>query len=333
MMRALVWIIGIAAALWSGYWFVGSSGTETVLKSWLEDRRGAGWAVNYNSLDTVGFPNRFDTTLTGIELADPKTGVAWSAPMFQLLTLSYAPNHVIAVFPDTQRLSSPYEKLDIESRDMRASLVVEPDLALTLDRMTLTAEGARITSSAGWTTAVESVLLATRQNGDAQVHDVAFNTLGLTLPDPIKRALDPTGLLPMLVTEMKLDATISFDAPWDLDAIERRRPAITALALRDMSAAWGGLQVRVAGDLTVDAQGIPEGSLDVRAVNWRDMLEVLQANGTLPADLGPIAEAALNALANASGNPNTLDAPLNLRGGFIRLGPIPLGPAPRLVIR
>ena len=34
-----------------------------------------------------------------------------------------------------------------------------------------------------------------------------------------------------------------------------------------------------------------------------------------------------------AGNPKTLDIPLNFKGGKVRLGPVPLGDAPRLRLR
>jgi hypothetical protein len=78
---------------------------ESALPGWLDARAAEGWIAEYESDAHRGFPNRFDTTITGLDLADPETGVAWSAPFFQILSLSYQPNHVIAVFPPTRRAS------------------------------------------------------------------------------------------------------------------------------------------------------------------------------------------------------------------------------------
>ena len=79
------------------------------------------------SLDVQGFPNRFDTVFTDLVLADPATGLAWEVPQFQINALSYTPHHVIAVWPDRQLVATPQEKFLVESRDMRASLVIAPD--------------------------------------------------------------------------------------------------------------------------------------------------------------------------------------------------------------
>ncbi|WP_439117971.1 DUF2125 domain-containing protein, partial [Nereida ignava] len=85
------WIIGAclaAAVLWAGYWFVGSTAAERGAKAWFADRSAQGWVADYDSIETRGFPSRFDTTINALELADPRTGWAWSAPFFQVFALS-----------------------------------------------------------------------------------------------------------------------------------------------------------------------------------------------------------------------------------------------------
>ena len=155
----------------------------------------------------------------------------------------------------------------------------------------------------------------------------------MSLPRPARTRFDPRGLLPETVEDMRIEGTVRFDAPWDLDALAIRRPQPRQVEIDDLHALWGGLDLRVVGGFDIDAAGTPEGRLTVKAVNWRDMLDVLQSNGTLPAEFGPLARAALETLAGASGRADTLDAPLTLSGGLIRLGPIPIGPAPRMHLR
>jgi hypothetical protein len=46
------------------------------------------------------------------------------------------------------------------------------------------------------------------------------------------RQLDPGGLLPETIETLDYIAAMEFDRPWDLRAIEDRRPQITALDLR-----------------------------------------------------------------------------------------------------
>ena len=129
---------------------------------------------------------------------------------------------------------------------------------------------------------------------------------------------------------MRLDATLSFDRPWNRYAIEDQRPQPTRIDLTDMSARWGTVTFRAAGEVDVTPEGYPEGEITIRAVEWRKLLEMAVSSGVLPEEaVGPL-EGALDLM---SGQRDTLDAKLGLRGGMVRLGIIPIAPAPRLVIR
>ena len=71
----------------------------------------------------------------------------------------------------------------------------------------------------------------------------------------------------------------------------------------------------------------------MKAVEWRRLLEMAVATGLVAEPLAPTFERGLALLAALSGPPDTIDAPLTFARGQISLGPIPLGPAPKLIIR
>ncbi len=333
-MRKLVAILLGLAVLWGGYWFVGATAVEQGLKSWLSARNAEGWVAEYSDLSTRGFPNRFDTTVTDIRLADPSTGVAWTAPIFQILALSYRPNHIIAVWPDTQVIASPFEKVTIETDDMRGSVKFEAGTDLVLENATFVLDGLSLSSDAGWAASAENARLATRQTAALETaHDIGIEATTVTLTDAFRAAVDPAGVLPTAIETMRIDATVDFDAPWDRFSIEDRRPQITAINLREMRARWGEMDLRLAGELEVDAQGVPTGKITVRAENWRQMLDMALSAGVIPGMVAPMAERGLEALAGMSGSPETLDAPLTFRNGNVAFGPVPIGRAPNLTIR
>ena len=332
-MRKLIVVVVVVAGLWGGYWFLGARAMETALGGWLDARAAEGWVAEYDDLRTAGFPNRFDTTVNGLELADPANGVAWSAPFFQILTLSYRPNHIIAAWPPEQTFATPHERVTLTSDTLRASVVFQPGTALTLDRSSIELAGLRMVSSAGWSGEIPEGRIATRQTPALEnAHDVFFEALRVRPSEPIVAALDPAGLLPPVIETLQIDMTLGLDAPLDRFAIERARPAITSVDLREVRARWGDMDLRASGELTVDAQGIPTGSVTVRAENWRQMLEVARTAGVVPEQFLPTVARALEVLAGMSGSPDTLDAPLTFQRGFITFGPFPLGRAPRLVL-
>ena len=332
-MRKLIVIVVVVAALWSGYWLIGSRGVENSVRDWLDARGDQGWQAEYSQVATRGFPNRFDTTISDIALADPATGVAWSAPFFQILRLSYKRDHQILIWPDTQTIASPYQRIDLGSERARASVVFVPDTALQLDRANVVFDGIELRSSLGWAARIASGLLAARAAGADNSYDLGFEAKEIVPSDDLLAGLDPLGLFPKVIERLKIDATVGFDAPWDQSAIEIARPAITEIQLNLMQAEWGELELWAAGDLSVDADGRLDGQITVKAKNWREMLQIGQAAGWIPDTLVPTLESGLELLAALSGPRNSIDAPLTFRNGSVSFGPIPLGNAPRLWLR
>lgn len=79
-MRRLVWLLVLAALIWSGYWAAGWYGLEQGGAHWLELRRAEGWQAEVSEITTTGFPTRFVTQVDGLDLVDPETGLGWEAP-------------------------------------------------------------------------------------------------------------------------------------------------------------------------------------------------------------------------------------------------------------
>ncbi|MEL7027128.1 MAG: DUF2125 domain-containing protein, partial [Pseudomonadota bacterium] len=80
-----------------------------------------------------------------------------------------------------------------------------------------------------------------------------------------------------------------------------------------------------AGKLTLDKAGQASGEITIKAVNWREMLDIAVASGALPAASRPSVESALGLVAGLSGRADTIDAPLTITNGTVWFGPVPLG--------
>ena len=332
MARALVLI----ALIWGGFWLAGSYGAKTGFTAWFEDRRADGWVAEYDDLSVSGFPNRIDTTFTNITLADPETGVAWEAPFFQLFALTYKPHHLIAVWPNEQTLAVPTEKLSLKSEDMRASLVLEPGTDLALDRINIDIDKLAVTSSLDWTLTAAGIDLALLRQPSPDATPNAAYRLALRATDlaPPAAFLIPSEIdLPRTFEVFQADLEATFDRPWDLSAIEDSRPQPTKLDLKRADIVWGDIKFNAAGQVSVDSLGYPTGDITIRLVNWKDMIAVARESDRISPAVIDAAEQALTFVAGLSGNRNQLDIPLTFKGGTTRFGPIPLGPAPRLILR
>ncbi len=331
-MKRLLILILVLATGWSAYWFIGSRGAKAAFAGWFDDRRAEGWQADYADLSVIGFPSRFDTTFTNLAIADPATGWAWEAPFFQLLALSYRPTSVIAVFPPDSIIATPVEQFALTTSDTKASLSLDPSPRLPLNKVTLIGSDIALTGTGRLS--LDTLRLAgERLPVSTSAYRLGALAQGVALPAPFVRKLAQGIALPPALERVELDMNVTFDRPWDLDAVEKLRPQPREIDLSLVKAEWGALRLAATGKITVDAIGQPKGSVSIKAEQWRDMLRVAVAAGALPEAVAQSVERALGLVANLSGRPDSLNVTLDFRDGRMFLGPVPIGAAPVVRLR
>ncbi len=329
-MRALIAALLLAAGLWIGYWVLGSTAKREAITAWLDARRAAGWTVEYSDYRVTGFPYRFDSDFRDLTLRDPASGLGWQLPRLVVYLLAYKPNHIIAGFPERQVIEVGRVPVTVKSKGLQASVVFQPDTSLAVLRTAL--RGKEIVVSApGWSWSAASLAFSTRQNADIpDAHDVVLD-LGDTTPTAaFRRALDPQNSLPERIQTLFLDARADFDGPWDRIAIERGAPRLTGVTINRLLAGWGKLGLQGSGRLDIAADGRIAGRIDLVLRNWRGVLDLARRAGLIDRDQQRNIETVLALVTAASDDPDSLRLPLVLAQGTMSLGPVPLGPAPRL---
>ena len=336
MIRKLIALVLVASGLWFGYWYVASTAKQEAISAWLQARKADGWKVAYDNFRVVGFPNRIDSKFKNLDLRDPVSGVEWQAPDFQILTVSYRPNHVIVIWPDGQTVTLPDQKVAVNSTKLVASVAFVPDTKLALARSEFVTDNMTLQSDQGWQASLGHLGFFTRQHkGIDFAHDVVFDAKALVLPAKMQAALDPGGRLPKKIDRLYLDTMLSFDAPWDRLAVERGRPQLTRITVNKLKSDWGDLGVEGNGVLDVAANGRISGALDLQLHNWQALVDMFVASGTIDGNTAELVKGGLGLLAgsggtDAEGNAKALEVTLRLEGGRMFLGPIPLGRAPHL---
>lgn len=334
-MLRLIRIGIVLALLWSGYWFVAGYSLRSGIEEWFDARRTEGWQADYAELSTSGFPARHLTRLDHPALADPATGAAWSADWLSFDSPAVWPGHqTLRVAATPQRFSYFDQTVEVTMQEARADLRLHPGLALEVEQMALTSGPWTVDGPDGPVMQASSLTLSADQDPDeparyALVAEANDFTPGTGLREKLQRATS----LPQEFTAAKIQMAVTFDRPWDRTALEDRRPQPRQIDLALAEMEWGALRLFATGSLTVDERGIPEGEIAVKAENWKDMLAMARAAGAVPEQAVGAIEQVLGLLAGISGNPNALDAELSFRGGMMRLGPLPVGPAPRIVLR
>lgn len=319
-MRFLLGLVAALALLYGGYWLVGQRSVERGAAAAIAQMQAGGWEVSHEGIATGGFPSRFDTTISGLRVLDPASGVGWEAPWLRFVALSYQPNEVIALFPQEQSVILPAERIEIRSEGLRGSGKVGLSAAMAFDSVTLESGPLSAQSRAGWTVDLARALFALRRSetGTAD-YDLWFEGTDLGI------ATARLGALPEAVAAVRIDGTVTLDQP--ITRVMGREARLTALNLRQATVDFGATGFVAEGGLTFDAAGVPTGTVNLTIRDWRAALAVAGAAGILPGPMAGIAGSAGALLARGS---TDLTAPLILEGGQMRLGPVPLGPAPAL---
>ena len=325
-MRKLTFLVVILAALYGGYWFFGSRAIENSARQGLVDLQADGWDVRYSDLSTAGFPSRFDTTVTDLSLRSPDGLTGWNGPFVQVFALSYQPNKVIAALPQDFVLTVAGDDYAFTSDRLRASGAVRANSALALADITLEADQLAVSSARLGQITLNRGLAALRAVRDMpnrydtylELNDLARETPLLVrdrLPDRLERFV--------------FDGAMTFDRPLDRHGFDGTgpEPALREVDLRNMALDVADMSLTASGQLTVDALGVPDGRITFRTAQWRQLIDYLVVAGVIEPGMRRTVTNVAQAMAAGGGE---LALPLSFQNGFMSIGPLPLGPAPRL---
>ena len=323
-MRKLTFLVLILGALYSGYWFFGARSVEQGALQVIDDARQQGWGISYDDLQTAGFPSRFDTTVTDLTLTAADGSWSWQAPFLQIFALSYQPNKVIAAFPPDHSLRVGDQVLQLATDGLRASAAVKANTNLTFDAATAEVAETMVASDFGWTAALQSALIAARASEGENSYDIYVEAKRLTLPANLIAAMDPRGQLDETVDHIVLDSQVTLDQPLDRYAIN---PLAQSVVLNRFAIGWGNIALTAAGSLEVDALGVPEGRITIRTDQWREIIDLLTQAEVIQSGVAPTITNMASAMVQDG---QTLELPISFQNGFMAVGPVPIGPAPRL---
>lgn len=325
-MRRLLWLVAAAAVLWAGYWFIAARSLDAGLRAALDDLAARGGGA-YSDLSVGGFPSRFDVTLSAPEFRSAGGLVTWQGAELRSHALSYKPHHIIVRLPETQQLSIGPETLQIVGPEMNLSAVFGLSPSLPLDHAQLVGAPLAIAAATGgWTLQARELRLAIRAEGSAATPRIGAELFDVELRDVKGLQNGPETLTS---PHMRLDSVLTLSAPLDRTIAQTPR-RIEAIDLRALDLELAGATLQGAGQISVRADGAPEGQIQLGIENWQPLLQAAADAGLVRKKAARNWEKILTQVAKLSGDRNRLGLPLVFRDGKMSLGPIPLGPAPRL---
>ena len=320
-MRKLTFLVVILAALYGSYWVVGSRAIENGARQGLADLQADGWDVRYSDLATIGFPSRFDTTVTDLSLRSPDGLTGWEGPFVQVFALSYQPNKVIAVLPRDFIVTMGGDAFMVVNDRLRASGAVRASSDLALSDITVEADQLAVSSARLGQITLNRGLAAVRAVPDMpNRYDTYLELTTLAQDRPILMQ----DQLPDRIERFVFDGALTFDRPLDRHGFDGTgpEPALREVDLRNMALDVADMSLTASGTLTVDALGVPDGRITFRTAQWRQLVDYLVVAGVIDPGMQRTVTNVAQAMASGGGE---LALPLSFQNGFMSIGPLPLG--------
>lgn len=317
-MRGLLWVTVVLAGLWGGWWVVGSRGVKAAAETWLAEQG------SYEDVTVAGFPNRFDLTVTGVNLSDPATGIGWRAPFAQVFAMTWKPWHLIAALPGGQVFSLPEGEVTLDGQGMMASLLLVPGQDLALSEAVVQGEALQLSPGLGVLQGMAKAVASIRaEDSRANGYRLGLNLQAVQVAPDWAAAAG----LPGMIDEGFVDATATLSAPIDRHA-GAVAPELRQVDLTGARLNWGKLQLFAKGALASDEAGFAAGQIDIRVENWRLLPPLLVSLGLITEGFAPALTRGLEVMAAEGEDADVLTLPLIAQSGRMSLGPLPLGAAP-----
>ena len=323
-MKWMFKLLLLGATLWGGYWFIGAKAQEEAYASLIESSRATGWKVESQAPELIGFPNRFDTTLTDLDFQSPGGNWGWRGESFQIKALSYQPNHVIAVWPGEHVLLTPGGNASINSDQLRASVVFSAKNNLPLERLQLEGTGIALVGNPQWTANIGILNGALFQNETtATRYRLGIVLANITAPSNLTSLLGAA--LPGLISEIRLSAQLDFDREIDRHGFESGTPPKPVHAVIEPSQIiWGDSTLTIEGELSAANNGYIEGHLSFDVLGWQPLYDVFAEASTM----SPTNKLTLKRALDGASNGQNLVFTVYFSNGEASIGPFTIGPAP-----
>ena len=337
MRRLISIVLGVlllACVGWSFWWYTGATAQRAGFEAWLAKQRERGWQAEAAEVTVDGFPTQFRLAASGLALADPANGWAWTGPALWTVSDAWAPTRIAVNWPPEQVLAVPGERATVRTAVMTTLLDVRPGPALELREAAGEIVGLKVAATTGWSAAAERAEIRVAERPDdlapPNSYDVRVTATDVRLPEELVERIDPTGWLRPSVDALTVTGHVALQEPIDISTLEEGRIALRAATLREVGFDWGEMKLVVSGAFEVDEDGYPVGSIEVEAREWRQMLRLAVSSGAIDEGTAETITTGLEFVTALTGGGDSLSAPLNLSGGKVRIGPFAVADAPRL---
>ncbi|QUJ75549.1 DUF2125 domain-containing protein [Sulfitobacter albidus] len=311
-MRKLIGVIVVLAGLWAGWWYLGSGMVLRGLSTGIAARGDAG------EIAREGFPLRLAAVARDVTLED---GTA--IPVVRVGAPAWQPQSVRARITSPVTVPLPQGPLTVSFDLARARTDVALGAALTLERAEGVLDAVTLDLVEGRLAQAQRVTGDVVQLGETR-YGFALRAEKLTPGSILRQALRLPDGFAQTFERFDANGEVTFDRALDRGALAVPSQPVR-IDLDNATAVWGPVSLDLSAALDVDADGRASGQIVLSAERWRDMLALAERSGALPAQNRRQIEGVLGALAQGG---DTLEIPIGVERGLMRMGFIPLGRLP-----
>lgn len=321
-------VLLVAAAIWSGVWLAARASLIGRLDAAAERLRGEGYVATWKSRAVGGYPFRLDMVIQQARLVEP-SGWGLSAPRLEAQAYVYAPDHWLAVADQGVIIERPKGgPVAVAGRMLRASVVgvahAPPRVSVEGVDLTFTPQpGGRPFAISH----AQQLGLHMRPSGDDRVE--AYLLLAGADATPGGWLSWIAGDRPLaLVADLFASQAAAFSGR-DWPQMARHWAAAGgAVEVVRAGMAAGPLRLGVGrGRLGLDPDGALDGALTLDIRRAPGLIDSMTRAG----QIDPLAAKAAAAVIDARGaTSRRAVADLTFQAGATTLGPVAIGPAPRV---
>ena len=327
-MRILLWTISFVILSWSAYWVIGAKSIKSELSESIQKFNSGDWSIEYSDAIVRGFPYRFDVTINNLTVKNKKNYLTWTLPYFQILSLSYSPKNLILVWPKEQELKTKTKTINLTSNKMLASIERTNIRSYDISKFILEVEGAIVKSSQDLVIQSKSLILAIdKLKVETAAYKFGLSSTELSIQPSDHRTYGLAGLFNTTSLNLNINADVYLDT---LLRVTKKQdyPKITKLNLKEISINSKDLTLTAMGNLETDIQGSPEGDIQLKISDWKQLLSNIKKTG-----INKKIIESLRIFSILSGNQNNLTLDLTLKERKLLLGPLLLGSIPKQLIQ
>jgi hypothetical protein len=317
----------VALAGWTVFWLWARTQVQTRMDAAVADLNRAGYQIGWSHRGIGGYPFRMEVTLKDARVREP-SGWALQTPLLEAEAYAYAPTHWMFATPQGLTFVRPVGgPVAVSGETLRASLS-------SLDKRppSFDFQGQKVTfrpapgAEPFALSAAELVELHLRAGPDDEGGVFAQLTNGQARP---------SGLLARIAAEKPIaiawNSTVSkmsaFSGGGWAEAVRRWSDAGGLMTVRDAQFTAGDALIEAkTGTLSAGHDGRVRGALPVTLRQAPRALGAMAAGGVLPYNTADAA----SAVAGARQDGGAAQATLYFEAGQTTLGPVALGPAPKV---